>query len=54
MFLQQNSFLTKNGQKIAKTEEIEVSGRKNQSCRELIGDHFHILIIKFVGKIFRP
>ena len=37
-----------------KHQKIEVPGRKNQSCRELYGDHFHILIIKFVGKIFRP
>ena len=26
------------------------SGRKNQSCRELDGDHFYILIIVFGGK----
>ena len=35
-----------------KTEKFEVSGGKNQCCRELGGDHFYILNNEFGGIFF--
>ena len=33
-------------------KKIEVSGRKNQSCREFDWDHFYVLCIELGGNIF--